>query len=91
MSLRFQLTVLTKCHGHLQREKALFAYDAEDHAADWWNDWGLLKERSANSVQVILNKIPVIEDVHKVVKDDAEGKIPVMEDEQKIAYDGIEG
>ena len=42
-------------------------------------------------MQVILNKIPVIEDVHKVVKDDAEGKIPVMEDEQKIAYDGIEG
>ena len=75
--------------GHLQREKALFAYDAEDHAADWWNDWGLLKERSANSVQVILNKIPVIEDVHKVVKDVPEGEIPVEDDMQKVETDDI--
>lgn len=31
-----------------QRDMVIFAYDAEEHAADWWNDWGLLQERIAS-------------------------------------------
>ena len=26
--------------------KTVFGYDAEDEADNWWNDWGLLRERS---------------------------------------------
>ena len=26
--------------------KKVFGYDAEDEADNWWNDWGLLRERS---------------------------------------------
>ena len=44
-----------------QREKTLYAYDAEDHAAEWWNDWGLLKERAANRVCIISEKVPVFQ------------------------------
>lgn len=45
----------------MQKDKEVFAYDAEDHAAEWWNDWGLLKERAANQVRIIEEKVPVIE------------------------------
>lgn len=44
-----------------EKEKAMFAYDAEDHAAEWWNDWGLLKERATNQVYVIQEKVPICE------------------------------
>lgn len=47
-----------------ERDKEVFAYDAEDHAAEWWNDWGLLQERATNQVQVMHEKVPVIE-VHQ--------------------------
>lgn len=26
--------------------KSIFGYDAEDEADNWWNEWGLLRERS---------------------------------------------
>ena len=42
----------------------MFAYDAEDHAAEWWNDWGLLQDRATNQVQVIREKVPVFEVEH---------------------------
>lgn len=48
-------------------EKMLFSYDAEDHAADWWNDWGLLNERATDSVRVHYDRVPVFQihaDVH---------------------------
>lgn len=32
--------------------KEMFGYDAEDHADNWWVEWGLLRER-ANGVQDI--------------------------------------
>lgn len=38
----------------------VFAYDAEDHAAEWWNDWGLLEERAASQV-VIQETLSTIE------------------------------
>ncbi|KAI0344632.1 FAD/NAD(P)-binding domain-containing protein [Trametopsis cervina] len=41
-------------------DKMLFAYDAEDHAAEWWNDWGLLKERATDAVRVPKARIPVM-------------------------------
>ena len=50
-----------------EQEKAMFAYDAEDHAAEWWNDWGLLKERANDSVRVRYESVPVFQiqaDVH---------------------------
>ncbi|KIP08302.1 hypothetical protein PHLGIDRAFT_104562 [Phlebiopsis gigantea 11061_1 CR5-6] len=42
-----------------ERDKAVFAYDAEDHAAEWWNDWGLLEERATNQVRVPPEKVPL--------------------------------
>lgn len=39
----------------------MFAYDAEDHAAEWWNDWGLLEERSKSQIQTLENTIPTLQ------------------------------
>ena len=37
----------------------VFAYDAEDHAAEWWNDWGLLQERAAHRSSLDLASVHV--------------------------------
>ena len=37
----------------VQRDKDFLAYDAEDHAAEWWNDWGLLQQRASRQVFVV--------------------------------------
>ncbi|GJE96758.1 FAD-dependent monooxygenase [Phanerochaete sordida] len=51
-----------------EQEKAMFAYDAEDHANEWWNDWGLLSDRATNHVCVIPEKVPVCEVVAQSVE-----------------------
>ena len=38
----------------------VFGYDAEEHAAEWWNDWGLLEERAASQV-VLQDTITTVE------------------------------
>ncbi|THG98776.1 hypothetical protein EW026_g3455 [Hermanssonia centrifuga] len=42
-----------------EMDKDVFAYDAEEHAAEWWNDWGLLKERAyaSESAQPVLDAL----------------------------------
>lgn len=42
-------------------EKVLFSYDAEDHAAEWWNDWGLLHERATDSVSIRRDSVQVLQ------------------------------
>lgn len=41
-------------------ETQTFAYDAEEHAAEWWNDWGLLQERAADDVHIRPEKVPTL-------------------------------
>lgn len=41
-------------------EVQIFAYDAEEHAAEWWNDWGLLQERAADEVQTRPERMPTL-------------------------------
>jgi salicylate hydroxylase len=38
----------------------VFSYDAEEHAEEWWNDWGILQERADDAVCVLKEHIPVI-------------------------------
>ena len=46
----------------------MYAYDAEDHAAEWWNDWGLLKERATGHVCVINQKVPICEVISQSIE-----------------------
>lgn len=48
-----------------ERDKDFLAYDAEDHAAEWWNDWGLLQERADRRMQVIESRVPRVLDIQK--------------------------
>ncbi|KAI0700907.1 hypothetical protein BC835DRAFT_1325529 [Cytidiella melzeri] len=47
-------------------DKMLFSYDAEEHALEWWNDWGLLNERANDAVIVPEEQIPVLQVVEEV-------------------------
>ncbi|EKM54065.1 uncharacterized protein PHACADRAFT_162446 [Phanerochaete carnosa HHB-10118-sp] len=46
---------------HWEKEKDMYAYDAEDHAAEWWNDWGLLQERAMRQACVVCERVPICE------------------------------
>ncbi|KAG6876409.1 hypothetical protein C0992_013070 [Termitomyces sp. T32_za158] len=40
--------------------KEVFGYDAEDEADNWWQEWGLLRERAAGRMDVIGEELPSV-------------------------------
>ncbi|CCM06086.1 uncharacterized protein FIBRA_08333 [Fibroporia radiculosa] len=46
--------------------RAVFAYDPEEEADDWWMQWGILQERSVKIVPVTFETITVVEENEQV-------------------------
>ncbi|KAG6885635.1 hypothetical protein C0993_012053 [Termitomyces sp. T159_Od127] len=46
--------------------KEVFGYDAEDEADNWWQEWGLLRERAAGRADGIGEELPSIFVQHQV-------------------------
>ena len=39
----------------------MFAYDAEDHAGEWWHDWGLLRARAGEGACEAVGAVEVVQ------------------------------